>query len=63
MVKKVLGKEEPKSWLDYREREPNWIQYKLQPEEFNLEAIYNKTKNTGILTEDILKKYRRNKSI
>lgn len=58
MVKKILGKENPKSWLDYRENEPTWIQYKLQPEEFNLEAIYNKTKKTGILTKDILKQYK-----
>jgi len=50
----VLGKEKPKSWLDYRENEPTWIQYKLHPEEFNLEQIYIKTKDSGILTEEIL---------
>lgn len=54
IVKKVLEKEKPESWLDYRESEPTWIQYKLQPEEFNLELIYDKTKDTGILTEEIL---------
>ena len=54
IVKKVLGKEKPKSWLDYRENEPTWIQYKLHPEEFNLEQIYIKTKDSGILTEEIL---------
>ena len=54
IVKKVLGKEKPKSWLDYRENEPTWIQYKLHPEEFDLEQIYIKTKDGGILTEEIL---------
>lgn len=55
MVKKVLEKDEPKSWLDYREFEPEWIQFKFQKEEFDLEKLDKLSKeNNGILTESIL---------
>lgn len=60
MVKRVLQKEEIKTWLDYREREPNWIQVKFQKEEFDLEMLYEKTKD-GILTEEILRESMKDK--
>ena len=56
MVKLVLENDEPKSWLDYREHEPNWIQFKFQKEEFDLEKLDDLAqKNNNILTLDILK--------
>ena len=39
LVKVVLRKNDIKTWLDYREYEPNWIQVKFQKEEFNLERL------------------------
>ena len=55
MVKKVLGNENPKSWLDYREFEPTWIQFKFQKEEFDLEKLDKLSEeNNGVLTESIL---------
>lgn len=56
MVKLVLETDEPESWLDYREHEPNWIQFKFQKEEFDLEKLDDLArKNNDILTLDILK--------
>lgn len=56
MVKLVLETDEPKSWLDYSEREPNWIEFKFQKEEFDLEKLESLAKeNNDILTIDILK--------
>lgn len=54
MVKNILGKENPKSWLDYRPREPKWIQFKFQKEEFNLEKLLDLTKENRIITKAIL---------
>lgn len=54
MVKLVLETDEPKSWLDYRESEPNWIQFKFQKEEFDLEKLDSLVTN-GIITLEILK--------
>lgn len=55
MVKKVLGKDDPDSWLDYREYEPEWIQFKFKKEEFDLEKLDKLSKeNNRILTEAIL---------
>jgi hypothetical protein len=55
MVKEVLGNEEPKSWLDYRPREPKWIQFKFQKEEFDLEKLEKQlTDNNRIVTIGIL---------
>lgn len=53
IVKKILSTETPKSRLDYRQSEPEWIQYKFSPEEFDLEKIDQFTKD-GIITEEIL---------
>lgn len=55
IVKEILGKDNPDTYLDYRESEPNWIQFKFQKSEFNLEKLYNMTENTGIITKEIIK--------
>lgn len=55
MVKDVLGVEKPASWLDWREHEPKWIQFKFQKEEFDLEKLMEATKDTHILTDEILR--------
>ena len=56
MVKYVLETDEPKSWLDYRENEPEWIQFKFQKEEFDLEKLDGLArKNNDILTIEILR--------
>lgn len=54
-VKTVLNKENPETWLDYREREPFWIQFKFSGTEFDLEKLYNLTKDTQIITEEIIR--------
>jgi len=55
IVKKVLNNKNPKSWLDWREYEPEWIQFKFQEEEFNLKELQKMAKqNNNILTEEIL---------
>ena len=57
IVKEVTGKEEPESWLDYREFEPEWIQFKFQKSEFNLELLDKMAvENGNILTKEILEK-------
>lgn len=56
MVRLVLEKDETDSWLDYREYEPNWIQFKFKPSEFDLEKLDKLVdENNGIVTLDILK--------
>lgn len=55
MVKDVLGIENPNTYLDFRETEPNWIQFKFQQEEFDLCKLNKLAKeNKGILTKEIL---------
>lgn len=55
MVKEVLGKEKPETWLDYREYEPEWIQFKIQGSEFDLEKLQKMAVDNGkILTKEIL---------
>ena len=55
MVKEVLEKEKPHSWLDYREHEPEWIQFKMQKDEFDLEKLETMvTQNHFIITKEIL---------
>lgn len=57
MVKMVLETDEPKSWLDYRETEPNWIQFKFRAEEFDIKKLDEMSlEKGGIITLDILKK-------
>lgn len=56
MVRLVLEKDEIESWLDFRETEPNWIQFKFQKEEFDLDKLDEMARaNNDILTIDILK--------
>ena len=55
-VKYILEKDETKTWLDYREHEPNWIQFKFSAEEFDVEKLDKMSRdNDGILTEEIIK--------
>lgn len=55
MVRLVLEKDETKSWLDFRESEPNWIQFKFSAEEFDVEKLSKMSEeNNGVLTLDIL---------
>lgn len=57
MVHKVLGKEKSDSWLDYREQEPLWIQFKFLSTEFDLEKLQKMVAdNNDVITEDILTK-------
>lgn len=57
LVKYVLESDKPKSWLDFREREPNWIQFKFSAEEFNVNLLDELSRNAnGIITEEILRK-------
>lgn len=55
MVKVVLEKNETKSWLDWRESEPEWIQYKFNGDEFDVEKLSNMTvRADGVVTMDML---------
>lgn len=55
MVKEVLGNDSPSSWLDWREFEPEWIQFKFQKEEFDLEKLEQMViDNDRILNKEIL---------
>jgi len=57
MVSEVLMSDEHKSWLDYRETEPTWIQYKFHQDEFDMEMLDKLTKeNNKIITKDIIEK-------
>lgn len=56
LVKYVLNTDKPLSHLDYREFEPNWIQFKFQKEEFNLELLDKLARaNDNIVNEAILR--------
>mgnify|MGYP007070327926 CR=1 FL=1 len=56
MVKYVLDTDEPKTWLDYREAEPNWIQFKFSADEFDVEKLDQMaTANGNVLTETIVR--------
>lgn len=57
MVSEVLMNDEHQSWLDYRETEPTWIQYKFHQDEFDMEMLDKLTnENNGIITKEIIKK-------
>jgi hypothetical protein len=43
------------TWLDYREREPNWIQFKVSSNDADVDKLYELTKDTCIITEDIVR--------
>lgn len=56
MVRLVLEKDETKSWLDYREYEPEWIQFKFSAKEFDVIKLDTLSKeNDGVLTLRTLK--------
>lgn len=56
MVKYILETDEPKTWLDYREHEPNWIQFKFSAEEFDVEKLDTLARANGdIITEQIVR--------
>lgn len=56
MVKYILETDEPKTFLDYREFEPNWIQFKFSAEEFDVEKLDQMAKaNDNIITEQIVR--------
>lgn len=57
MVRLVLEKDETDSWLDYRDYEPNWIQFKFKGSEFDLEKLNELVKeNKDVVTLEILEK-------
>ena len=56
MVKLVLEKDEVETWLDWRETEPEWIQFKFSAKEFDVEKLSKLAKeNDNIMTMDIMK--------
>lgn len=56
LVKDVLNTDKPLSHLDYREFEPDWIQFKFQKEEFNLELLDKLARaNDNVVNEAILR--------
>lgn len=56
MVKYILDTDEPKTFLDYREFEPNWIQFKFSAEEFDVEKLSQMAiDNDNIITEQIIR--------
>ena len=65
LVKYVLNTDKPLSHLDYREYEPDWIQFKFQKEEFNLELLDKLARvNDNVVNETILRqcfKFRKEK--
>ncbi len=56
MVKYILETDEPKTRLDWREFEPNWIQFKFSADEFDVEKLDEMARNNGnVLTEQIVR--------
>ena len=56
MVRYILDTDEPKTWLDYREHEPNWIQFKFSAEEFDVEKLDELARANGnVITEQIVR--------
>jgi hypothetical protein len=56
MVRLVLEKDETETWLDFRESEPNWIQFKFSGHEFDLEKLEKLAEKKGnVVTLEILK--------
>lgn len=55
MVRLALDKEDTKTWLDYRDFEPTWIQLKFSADEFDVEKLHEKSQiNDGIINLDML---------
>lgn len=56
LVKYVLETDKPESWLDFREHEPNWIQFKFSAKEFNVNLLDELSREAeGVVTEEILR--------
>lgn len=56
MVKYILETDNPATFLDYREFEPNWIQFKFSSEEFDVERLDKIAReNNNIITERIVR--------
>lgn len=56
MVSYILDKDKTESHLDFREYEPNWIQYKFSPKEFDMEKLDKMSRNNGgVITEQMLR--------
>lgn len=52
MVYEVLGTDKCKTYLDFR---PTWIQFKFHKDEFDIEKLDSLTRDSGIITKDIIK--------
>lgn len=51
MVRLVLEKDEIESWLDWREYEPEWIQFKFMATEFDVQKLHDLSKeHDGVIT-------------
>lgn len=56
-IKAILETDTPKTRLDYREHEPNWIQLKFSEDEFDLELLDSMTTNNdNVITYEIMVK-------
>ena len=56
MVRYILDTDEPETWLDYREYEPNYIQFKFSSKEFDIEKLDEVSRaNGGVVTEEMLR--------
>lgn len=55
MVHEVLGTDKCKTYLDFRPSEPTWIQFKFHRDEFDIEKLDSITRDSGIITKDIIK--------
>ena len=56
MVKYILEKDETETWLDWRETEPEWIQFKFSANEFDVEKLSKMARdNNDIITEEIIR--------
>lgn len=56
LVRYVLESDDTESWLDFREHEPNWIQFKFSAKEFDVNKLDLMAKeNNGIINESILR--------
>lgn len=57
LVKYILETDDCYTWLDFREREPLWIQFKFSNKEFDVQKLHEMAEaNSDIVTEEILRK-------
>ena len=50
-----LGTDKCKTYLDFRPSEPTRIQFKFHRDEFDIEKLDSITRDSGIITKDIIK--------